>query len=90
MKRISIQVNWPGHISATDNDGQSVTVTRVKGNLSDDDLSDMDLCQVRSKLEGDKSVKFGTCKWGDAFAHIQDMLNCSSLDRGWNAKSLAA
>lgn len=86
MKRISIQINWPLEIIATDSDGQSVSIKRFGDNRPDSQLSDTDICQVVSRLYGDSRDQRGYCSWGAAFTVIQDLLNCSSLDKGWNHK----
>lgn len=83
MKIITINVDYPNSISASDNEGQIMAFTRKP--LHGNDPSDLDECAVSSKGIDDVRVIHGTCKWGGAFAAIQDFMNSSTLDQGFNS-----
>ena len=81
MKQIEIECHGMRQIKATDlTDNQLVIITRVNSTFKLIDYSDNDECIVRSKLIGDSIDQFGSCKWGEAFAKIQEMFNCTSID----------
>lgn len=83
IKEITIRCYYPRKIYARDNENQRIEITRPIARW--DDPSDADECRILSLLTGDIKVKEGKIPWGKAFAAIQDMMNCSTLDNGFNS-----
>lgn len=81
QKLITISIDYPNEIYAFDCDGQWMKIIRLAS--PNGSPSDNDVCEVTSERPGE-GVMNGTITWGKAFAAIQDFMNASQLDNGWN------
>jgi len=77
MKTITIEVSYPQTITASDSEGQHITIQRIRdaGNPSDSDI-----CTVESHLMGDETPVMGNCQWHEAFATIGVLMNATTCD----------